>query len=101
LVLPDEPTARGAATSWRVYLVSLVRTIVVLPLVGKLCPDQREDVCSSFFLNKLERRANARATRRGPVRQDKVFNGIQSLAKTGGCDGMHSYGPDSEGEAVG
>jgi hypothetical protein len=34
-VLPDGPTARGAATSWRVYLVSLVRAMVVLPLVGK------------------------------------------------------------------
>jgi hypothetical protein len=36
LVLPDGPTARGAATSWRVYLVSLVQAIVGLPLVGNL-----------------------------------------------------------------
>jgi TldD protein len=35
LVLPDGPTARGAATSWRVYLVSLDEAIVGLPLVGK------------------------------------------------------------------
>jgi hypothetical protein len=33
-VLPDGPTSRGAATSWLVYLVSLMQTTVVLPLVG-------------------------------------------------------------------
>jgi hypothetical protein len=34
-VLPDGPTTRGAATSWRVYLASLIQEIVVLPLVGR------------------------------------------------------------------
>jgi hypothetical protein len=42
LVLPDGPTARGAATSWRVYLVSLGQATVVLPLVGNDDPDQRQ-----------------------------------------------------------
>ena len=32
-VLPDGPTARGAATSWRVYLV-WGRAYLALPLVG-------------------------------------------------------------------
>jgi hypothetical protein len=36
IVLPDGPTARGAATSWRVYLVSQGQAIVVLPLVGNI-----------------------------------------------------------------
>ncbi len=33
-VLPDGPTARGAATSWRVYPVLRRRAVAVLPLVG-------------------------------------------------------------------
>ena len=33
-VLPDGPPARRAATSWRVYLVSVKEELSVLPLVG-------------------------------------------------------------------
>ena len=44
-VLPDGPTARGAATSWRVYLVLARSTSMVLPLVGNDDSDQREDRC--------------------------------------------------------
>jgi hypothetical protein len=35
VVLLDGPTARGAATSWRVYLVSQGQSIMVLPLAGR------------------------------------------------------------------
>jgi hypothetical protein len=34
-VPPDGPTARGAATSWRVYLVLQRWSLLVLPLVGR------------------------------------------------------------------
>jgi hypothetical protein len=34
MVLPDRPTARGAATSWRVYRFQVSRDAWVLPLVG-------------------------------------------------------------------
>ncbi len=33
-VLPDGPTARGAATSWLVYLVWVVRAVSGLALLG-------------------------------------------------------------------
>jgi hypothetical protein len=39
LVLPDGPTARGAATSWRVYLVLQQQSLLVLPLVGRMICD--------------------------------------------------------------
>jgi hypothetical protein len=46
--------------------------IFVGPPVGrkKDNPDQREDLCCFFHPDKLKRRANARPTRSGPVRQD-------------------------------
>jgi hypothetical protein len=34
MVLPDGPATRGAATSWRVYLVSLSEGAFALPLIG-------------------------------------------------------------------
>ena len=35
--------------------------------------DQREELCCLFHLVNLKRRANARPTRNGPVRQDISF----------------------------
>jgi len=39
--------------------------------------DQREDPCGLFRLDNLKRRANARPTRSGPVRQDSFFQVIE------------------------
>jgi len=60
IVLPDGPTARGAATSWRVYLVSQVM-ISVGPPVGRKRDgsDQREDH------NRLSRRDKIYTPRSG------------------------------------
>ena len=56
------PTARGAATSWRVYLVSQVM-ISVGPPVGRNrdAPDQREDY------DRLSRQDKVYTPRSGPV----------------------------------
>jgi len=51
-VLPDEPTVRGAATSWRVYRSRQDKQYLVLPLVGIIVSDQREDQCHLFWQNK-------------------------------------------------
>jgi hypothetical protein len=42
-------------------------------------PDQREGRSNSFRPDKLRRRANARPTRSGPVRQDTVSNQLGQL----------------------
>src|SRR3984885_9027605 len=56
--------------------------IICWPPVGRHIydSDQREDRCSSFFLDKLKRRANARPTRSGPVRQDIITSFPSSSA---------------------
>jgi hypothetical protein len=42
-VLPDGPTTRGAATSWRVYLVVAGMNRTALAMLGSnIHPDQRE-----------------------------------------------------------
>jgi hypothetical protein len=46
------------------------QAIVVLPLVGMIVADQREAHNRLPPQDKLKRRANARPTRSGPVRQD-------------------------------
>jgi hypothetical protein len=42
MVLPDGPTARGAATSWRAYLVWVEQAALALPLVE----NQNDDLYS-------------------------------------------------------
>ena len=69
--------AGRAHCAWRGHFVAGVPVLqgsfaMVLPLVGIIVSDQREDRCTSPCPDKLKRRANARATRSGPVRQDMV-----------------------------
>ena len=54
----------------------LATAIFCGPPVGRKMndPDQREDQCGLFCQDQLKRRANARPTRSGPVRQDMVSN---------------------------
>jgi hypothetical protein len=69
-VLPDGPTARGAATSWRLYLSCWYEPLWASRWSAIYHPDQREDLLCLFHLDQLKRRVNARATRSGPVRKD-------------------------------
>ena len=55
-----------AATSWRVYLVSQSQPIVVLPMVEKDDPDQREDLCRSSCQNRYTRHEVAAPREVGP-----------------------------------
>ena len=55
---------------------------MVLPLVGIIISDQREDRCRLFRLVKLKRRANARPTRSGPVRQDSFSQCLLTISIT-------------------
>src|SRR6267378_2626220 len=75
------------------------RSALVLPLVAKDYSDQREDQCRSLYRGKLKRRVNARATRSGPVRQDRSLRGGRSddaagdaVAGVSGGVGLHVVG---------
>jgi hypothetical protein len=69
-VLPDGPTARGAATSWRMYRSWWGELHWSSRWSGDDDSDHREDRCCLVRQDKLKRRANDRPPRGRPVRQD-------------------------------
>jgi hypothetical protein len=94
-VLPDGPTARGAATSWRVYLVVAGASCAALAMPGSyLRADQREDR-ERWSLQEGYTRQEVAALRAGGLSgRTRVFAGIESLAEAGGRYAMYTSGSD-------
>ena len=118
-VLPDRPAARGAATSWRVYPVSVKRWVVALPLVGREHPLHVavayvggggggvvfvEVLLDDFFEGALgsedEVDGVAAGTEAAGVGGDVVGGGFDLLAGVGGGDGETALAHDGEVDDV-
>jgi hypothetical protein len=87
----------------------LAGMIFLGPPVGReiIDPDQREGLCCLFHPDKLKRRANARPTRSGPVRQDISLYTLSENRghvyfpheKDDGCGAVCSCGGFAAGDA--
>src|ERR1700723_3721021 len=101
-VLPDGPTTRGAATSWRVYLFLQGRSVVVLLLVGKRSSRPTGGPMRLILPRPVCTPRSGRSTRSGPVRQDMgsgslLAGGAEVGAATADDDALDGCAADAAG----